>query len=249
MKYIVFAIWYKVVLSMTLPGAKSIPKGFGNRVLVVGDGDMSFSQALSGLNICESVQATTLDSQERLFKFFSRSEKNVNSIIQNGDMVSYGVDATDIANNLETGSRFDTVVWNFPHIAGRQNIKRNRALLQAFFKSAKTVLAEGGLVKLSLCEGQSGTQATCKHDWNMSWKLTHQAGEAGLLVIDREELHFDLFPGYKQQGHGGHGGSFRTGSAAMYTLIIPQHQNPSPEGIKSTLQKRYTSSPYDKNAT
>ena len=36
-------------------------------------------------------------------------------------------------------STFDTIAWNFPHIPGKQNIKRNRELIQNFMMSAFTL--------------------------------------------------------------------------------------------------------------
>lgn len=33
------------------------------------------------------------------------------------------------------------------------------------------------MVKIALCEGQSGTKAKNMDDWNFSWKLVHQASE------------------------------------------------------------------------
>lgn len=33
------------------------------------------------------------------------------------------------------------------------------------------------MVKIALCDGQSGTKAQDMDDWNFSWKLVHQAAE------------------------------------------------------------------------
>ena len=50
--------------------------------------------------------------------------------------VTGGVDATALresASALLENGRFERVVFNFPHCAGKQNIKRNRLLLKDFF--------------------------------------------------------------------------------------------------------------------
>ena len=90
-----------------------IPKGFINsNVLILGDGDFGFSKALSDMNICKTLIATTRDTKEKLFNSFQNAENNVCSIIKNGDKVHYEIDATDIKIN----SKFDTIAWNFPHV-------------------------------------------------------------------------------------------------------------------------------------
>lgn len=58
-------------------------------------------------------------------------------------------------------------------------------------------------------------------DWNFSWKLTHQAAEAGLLVSSNCSFLHDRFPGYNSRGHRGHGGSFPTRIATTYGLQLP----------------------------
>jgi hypothetical protein len=140
----------------------------------------------------------------------------VKSIKSNGDNVEYGVDATKLCYARGT---FDTILWNFPHIAGKQNIRKNRTLLQNFLLSAATVLDTDGCVKVALCEGQSGTNAGNVDDWNHSWKLVHQAAEAGLLLTQVEPFDSEAFEEfYSPQGHRGRGGRFYTGISEMYTL-------------------------------
>lgn len=149
-----------------------IPIGYHDaRVLLVGDGDLSFAAALSGLKICRSLTATTWDSRERLTKSFPRAEENIRLIEGNGDTIQYEVDATNLKDSIKEGDMYDTIAWNFPHIAGKQNIKRNRELVQNFLVSAFSILKYNGMVKISLCEGQSGTKAEDMDQWNFSWKL------------------------------------------------------------------------------
>lgn len=164
-------------------GGNSIPRGYHNaRVLLVGDGDLSFAAALSGLKICKSLMATTWDSKERLAKSFPRAEENIQLIEEGGDKVHYEVDATRLKDSIKEGDIFDTIAWNFPHIAGKQNIKRNRELIQNFLVSAFSILKADGMVKISLCDGQSGTKAADMDDWNFSWKLVDQVREIGYTI-------------------------------------------------------------------
>jgi hypothetical protein len=170
-------------ISNETEGSNSIPRGYHNaRVLLVGDGDLSFAAALSGLKICKSLTATTWDSKERLAKSFPRAEENIRLIEEGGDKVQYEVDATRLKDSVKEGDIFDTIAWNFPHIAGKQNIKRNRELVQNFLVSAFSILKGDGIVKISLCDGQSGTKAADMDDWNFSWKLVDQVREIVYII-------------------------------------------------------------------
>ena len=205
------------------------------RVLTCGDGDLSFTAALSQLNICKSIVASTWDSSERLLKSFEKAASNIDTIqCSRHGSVRYHVDATKLCESFGSTvdeGQFDTILWNFPHVAGKQNIKRNRELVQNFLKSARelftiTGIGADGVVKVSLCGGQSGTNAGTMDDWNFSWQLLHQAAEAGFHLVQVEAFDEAVmrasFPGYGVQGHRGHGGNFPIGlGSEMFTFRLP----------------------------
>lgn len=123
---------------------------------MLGDGDFSFARSLSQLGVCCSITATTKDNQERLFDSFDSARGNVEVIMSHGHQVLYNVDATKIQETIMTSSlhrndqhngssgngdddddrdsgcgdppmsKYDVVLWNFPHKVGKQNIKHNR---------------------------------------------------------------------------------------------------------------------------
>eukprot|EP01039_Chlorochromonas_danica_P002732 gene2732-2983_t len=186
-------------------------------VLVVGDGDFSFARSLSEKRLCRSLVATTIDSPDKAKSAFPRSAENIQAIEKAGYHVKFEVDATAITTSFGS-QRFDLLVWNFPHIIGKQNIRYNRQLLTAFLRSAGQAVTDSGKVKIALCEGQSGCGASNKVEWDRSWKLAAQAAEAHLLITNIQSFDTDLFEGYSQQGHRGHGGTFAIGKAKQFDL-------------------------------
>jgi len=186
-------------------------------VLVVGDGDMSFSLSICKYGNCKEVIATTWDDSKRLFNSFVNARNNVDSILQNNGIVHYEIDATKLSDYYNN-NKFDIVVWNFPHVPGKANIKRNRILLYNFFKSAKNVINDDGMIITSLVGGQSGTAATSTDDWNKSFKLVQNAAEAGVYLVNNKPFNSSDYIGYQHKGHRGHGGSFLIDNAEIFCL-------------------------------
>ena len=176
------------------------------KVLVCGDGDFSFSKALSTLGQHRQLITTTLDSKDSLSIHFPQSVTNINIIesASNNNKVLYNIDAT----KLSFPNEFDIILWNFPHIIGKANIRYNRELLKLFLTSALPCLTPyTGRVVCALCGGQSGLEAKDKIEWDRSWKLPNQAAEAGMIITDKFNFDYDFFSslGYIQQGHRGYG--------------------------------------------
>jgi hypothetical protein len=192
----------------------------GANILIVGDGDFSFSRAVSDTKVCKSLIATTIDAEPLATRAFESSQSNAHIIRQCGYNVRYEVDATAISKSFGK-TRFEVIIWNFPHRIGKQNIKYNRMLLTGFLLSAQQALAPGGKVKLALCKGQSVSRACNKEQWDRSWKLLEAAAEARLLVTEVTPFDRSLFKGYTPQGHRGHGGSFFIDHAQGFTLMQP----------------------------
>uniref|UniRef100_M8D7U1 25S rRNA (uridine-N(3))-methyltransferase BMT5-like domain-containing protein n=1 Tax=Aegilops tauschii TaxID=37682 RepID=M8D7U1_AEGTA len=87
------------------------------RILIVGDGDFSFSRALvtafgSGANLV----ATSLDSYGALICKHHQAESNVRELKRMGATVLHDVDVKDMKlHTCLKMKRFDRIVFNFPH--------------------------------------------------------------------------------------------------------------------------------------
>uniref|UniRef100_A0A7C9DWC6 25S rRNA (uridine-N(3))-methyltransferase BMT5-like domain-containing protein n=1 Tax=Opuntia streptacantha TaxID=393608 RepID=A0A7C9DWC6_OPUST len=86
------------------------------RILVVGDGDFSFSASLAmALGSASNMVATSLDSLDFLKNNYKRSMSNINELKARGCKVLHCVDATQMANHPQLYHiKFDRIIFNFP---------------------------------------------------------------------------------------------------------------------------------------
>ncbi|XP_068642461.1 uncharacterized protein At4g26485-like isoform X3 [Aristolochia californica] len=153
------------------------------RILLVGEGDFSFSACLAEcFGSARNMVATSLDSE--------------------GCVVLHEVDVKEMHRHpvLRT-MRFDRIVFNFPHAGhfpllcerhGRL-IKLHKKLLSAFFGSAREMLAEDGEVHVAHRDD---------YPYNC-WKLENLAKKAGMHLIEAVEFRKVDYPGYHNKRGGG----------------------------------------------
>jgi 25S rRNA (uracil2634-N3)-methyltransferase len=107
--------------------APIIPFQTTDRILLVGEGDLSFTRALVTSLGCKHVTATVLEgSENELCEKYPSSEgivgarQNLVALKDGGGDVRYGVDVTK--KNFGMGKspeRWERVVFNFPHVGGK----------------------------------------------------------------------------------------------------------------------------------
>lgn len=178
----------------------------GVQVLVVGDGNFSYSRAFLRANSARiatgevNVTVTSLDTENQLLEMYPKSRGILDELQSGGVRVRHGVNATKLQSySFQDGDggdslRFDRIVFNFPHYAAdggvgnknkRNKIHRHRQLLVDFFASASQVLANDGQIWVTLCAGQGGTNLEIKkRAVGDTWQIAHCAATAGLLLQD-----------------------------------------------------------------
>ncbi|KAF0748047.1 hypothetical protein AaE_007493, partial [Aphanomyces astaci] len=182
------------------------PKSVGgvsdkHRVLVVGDGDFSFSLALATRLGGEKIVATAYDSEAELLAKYPNVSANIRGLKVTQADIHVGVDATNLAREswIQTLT-FDRIVFNFPHLGGatEEDVEKNQDLLWRFFQSARKYLDNSkGEVHVAL-------RNTLFYN---RWDVTAQATKAGLKLKRTDRFNLSLYPGYEAQRT--HPASFR----------------------------------------
>ena len=186
------------------------------RILVVGDGDLSFSAALAAhLPDSVSLLPTTLESEATITERYSTAQRSIDALVARGAAPQHGVDATRLDGDT---AAWDRIIFMFPHAPGKANVRRGRELLSRFFASAAGVLAPGGEVLVSLRAPQAGLAEPTDSDasatksdnaavlaWRLSWQPQLAAADAGLVLAQDHPFDPYLLEGYAPRGHRGHG--------------------------------------------
>lgn len=106
-----------------------VPFLSSDRILLVGEGDFSFSSSLLSAHRCTHLIATSYDKVSALRSKYPQAASNIAALeTEENCIVRYGVDATKLGKpgvaegggggkEVKKGG-FDKVVFNFPHVGG-----------------------------------------------------------------------------------------------------------------------------------
>eukprot|EP01062_Namystynia_karyoxenos_P053394 TRINITY_DN43226_c0_g1_i1.p1 TRINITY_DN43226_c0_g1~~TRINITY_DN43226_c0_g1_i1.p1 ORF type:complete len:1015 (+),score=172.96 TRINITY_DN43226_c0_g1_i1:73-3117(+) len=192
--------------------AQPQPYRAGQRILVIGDGDFSWSRALAerfrregGPATAAGIVASTNESLEEVMAAYPATAEHLRGLAAAGGLALFGVDCTHpgaaaaVLRQLPAGCEtllFDVVVFNFPHTADdntgsgsrgmREVVAANRALLAAYFRCARALLRDGGEAHCTLMRRHPYTE----------WAVDAQARQAGLTQLRPFEFEYCAWPGY-----------------------------------------------------
>lgn len=234
------------------------PLQAGSRVLVVGDGNFSYSRAFLRANSVRigaadiQVTATSLDTESQLKEMYPKSWEILDELRNGRVNVRHGVNATKLESySFSDGEEapsvsFDRIVFNFPHYAAnggvgnkhkRNKIHRHRQLLTDFFASAKQVLTSNGQIWVTLCAGQGGTKLEKKtRAVGDTWQIVHCAAAAGLVLQDAHFCPVDALAdlGYYSVGYQSREKAFWTEDGITHVFC---HEAP---GVKACYPIEWT---------
>ncbi|KAJ8425208.1 hypothetical protein Cgig2_000557 [Carnegiea gigantea] len=99
------------------------PYNSTQRILLVGEGDFSFSTGLAvAFGSASNMVATSLNSLGFLIKNYGNFPTNLSALETRGSVVLHGVDATKMAKHPHLARmKFDRIIFNFPHTGFKQD--------------------------------------------------------------------------------------------------------------------------------
>ncbi|OAD58005.1 GTP-binding protein 5 [Eufriesea mexicana] len=194
-----------------------------DRVLLVGEGNFSFSVALFDLNLKINITTTCYEAEVNQVI----AERNIQYLKNNGVRVLLGVDATKLKEHpiLKT-ELFNKIIFNFPHVGGKMRIERNRKLLKQFFISASEQIKSNGQVLVTLCNGQGGTSLdNPSRRWDDSWKVTEMAAHGNFVLITINPFDWSAFQNYMTTGYRSLNKQFHSAGALTHIFIKSEPPN------------------------
>lgn len=175
-------------------------------VLILGDGNLSFSLAIASSDPETVYFATVFDSKEQFLKKYNAHD-TLNALDALSNVIlCFGVDATDLP--VRWSNIFNTVIMNFPHPGGKTNLRKSKILLSGIFASLRSIMDSQAVFLLSLAIGQSGLEKVSDPWMNElpshkkdSWQAIYLGAENGFILDSLERFDTDRFASYRSSGY------------------------------------------------
>ena len=160
-------------------------------ILVVGDGDLSFSLSLATALSGTKLTATTYDSFGIVCKKYEKASGTIASLKASGANVIHSIDATQL-DIYDWNTKFNRIIFNFPHIGGStpSDVLANQSMLFKFFKASKKLLVN------SKSEIHISLRTT---PFYKSWDIKTIGSKAGYKLRKKLDFNEDLFMRYENQ--------------------------------------------------
>ncbi|GLT32303.1 hypothetical protein SLA2020_069790 [Shorea laevis] len=202
------------------------------KMLLVGEGDFSFSASLAkAFGSASNMIATSLDSRGFLFKNYGNALFNIHELRTRGCTILHGVDATEMANHSSLkGMKFDRVIYNFPHAGffgnetSEQQISRQQMLISLFFENAAQMI-----------HGDGEIHVTHKsRGFFLNWNLKHLASTARLQLIEEVPFNFTDYEGYHTKYGFGGDKNFNCNPCKTYKFRLQPPECPTASSTTTT---------------
>jgi hypothetical protein len=147
-------------------------------ILVVGDGDFSYSVALANENKAHGdahITASSLDTKDFIEETYSKGKASLDSLdLDSNVQLKHELDITE-AGSLGNERVWDSTVWNFPYPPNISlaSLSEGKALLTGFFRNMSRILKLDGFIFVTLCD-QQGDKS--------KWDLEGIAWDSNLAV-------------------------------------------------------------------